>query len=299
MKFSEIRTPFFALASLLLLFSVLPACSSSQTSICTETSALCDGQGPIVDANWLRDALNSQDHVQVIDVRPPNEFAAGHVPGSLSLDVEALRATVNNVSGQLAPPDVVEAAFRTAGLRLGARVVALANDVVPEPARVLWTLHYFDHPNAHLLQGGWMAWSSMNGEVEVGAAMAASGDFLVKPPNEMLRIDAAWILDHLQDSKVTLIDARSPDEYAAGHIPGALLVDWHDNVNAGYLRSREELVTQYAKVPLEGTAVVYCKSGMRASLTYVVLQTLGYADVRLYDGSWNEWGANAEFPKEK
>jgi thiosulfate/3-mercaptopyruvate sulfurtransferase len=53
----------------------------------------------------------------------------------------------------------------------------------------------------------------------------------------------------------------------------------------------------YADALARPTVAVYCKSGMRASLTWLVLTSLGHADVRVYDGSWNEWGAREDLPR--
>src|SRR5947209_19907362 len=43
-------------------------------------------------------------------------------------------------------------------------------------------------------------------------------------PNGDLLVSAAWLAQHLHDSHVTIIDARSAQDYAAGHIPGAVLL---------------------------------------------------------------------------
>lgn len=118
---------------------------------------------------------------------------------------------------------------------------------------------------------------------------------------------------HRFAGELVLIDARPFEEFAGvepgmgvtrpGHIPTAQQVCWTENLTGDtqpIFRSAEELRRLYATVGLEnrGVPIVYCRTGMQASLTYFVLRYLGY-EPALYDGSFIEWSANSEAPVEQ
>jgi 3-mercaptopyruvate sulfurtransferase SseA len=123
------------------------------------------------------------------------------------------------------------------------------------------------------------------------------------PPEESLRVTGDWVLAQLgappyDDSTIQLLDARSPAEYEAGRIPTAIHRRWTINLDDGLLLPRTELEELYSDLDKTKTTVVYCLVGWRASFSWLVLESLGFEDVRVYDGSWLEWGPPSRFPIE-
>jgi phage shock protein E len=70
--------------------------------------------------------------------------------------------------------------------------------------------------------------------------------------------------------EITMLDVRSPGEFAMGHVRGAL------NVPLDQLAQAIELVVPDKKAPL----LLYCASGARSGMACSILQQMGYKDVR-------------------
>ena len=76
-----------------------------------------------------------------------------------------------------------------------------------------------------------------------------------------------------------VLDVRTPQEYAEGHVPGAVNVP------------QEQLASRLAEVPKDKDVVIYCRSGRRSALAADVLAANGYSRLSHLEGDMNAWVA--------
>jgi thiosulfate/3-mercaptopyruvate sulfurtransferase len=170
-------------------------------------------------------------------------------------------------------------------------------------ARGVWLCLYFSHPDVQMLDGGYSKWNRENLPIQTES-------IIYKPSKLSTPIDPSILIGfgELNENlgKITLIDARSSDEFdgtipraaRGGHIPTAINIDWNYNIDdSGKLKSDENLEALY-KLDKDSQVVTYCQGAYRAANSFLALKSIGFKNVKVYLGSWGEWGNKLELPVE-
>ncbi len=107
---------------------------------------------------------------------------------------------------------------------------------------------------------------------------------------------------NLEVANAVILDVRKLEEYAEGHIPGAVNINFPLNAAPEppkFWKPVSELRALYeeAGVTPDKLVIPYCASGVRSAVTAFSLHLIGYEQLALYTGSWLEWGENPDTPK--
>lgn len=248
---------------------------------------------PLISATELQQDLS---RATILDVRyqmggpsGPEEFAAGHIPGAVYVDLDTELAAPPGDGGRHPLPSTqdFQAAMRRAGVSNDRPVIVYDDWAGRAAARAWWLLRFHGHRDVRVLDGGWSAWT---GPGATGPTSSTPGDFTANP-GQLRLLEVEDVLSFANEH--TLIDARNPERYrgevepvdpVAGHIPGAINVPTGANLSDdGTFRT--DLETVY---DLDGEIGVYCGSGVTAAHDVLALASIG-VDAALYAGSWSGW----------
>lgn len=244
----------------------------------------------------------------VLHVGDKDGYAAAHVAGARHVELSMITAPSQpGLQNEMPAPADLEAKLEALGIGDDSRVVVYfaKNDLaqVAQAARVVFTLDYAGlGGRTAILDGGLPAWQRAGQPTTTVVPTVTPGSLSVKPTPAALA-DLAWVREHV--SSAQLIDARPTPSYTGaddrngelkrpGHIPGAVSLPFGTFFNEDRtLKSKESLEKMFADAGItKGSPIVtYCHSGVQASVPYVVARMRGY-DVRVYDGSYQQWSAS-------
>jgi thiosulfate/3-mercaptopyruvate sulfurtransferase len=272
----------------------------------------------LVSTEWLQGELGAPD-LRVVDASfflaadgrdARAEYEAAHIPGAVFLDIDAVADEANPAPHMFPPPHKFASAMRALGLGEGDRIIVYDNSPLHSAARGWWMLKGFGARQVAILDGGLQKWLAEGRRTESGKPRVRSGHFTARFDDGAIA-DKDYVASLVHSDGHELVDARSAARFAgeeaeprpgleAGHIPGSKNLPQGRLFEPDNRWKRDNALRaafEEAGIDLTKPLVTTCGSGITACVLLFGAHLLGKEDVKLYDGSWSEWGADPATPK--
>jgi len=277
---------------------------------------------PLVSTQWLADHLGSENLV-VLDatavpyVQPNGRpgylsgqdayLVEGHIPTAVFADlIEVFSDPEGDFPFTRPTAAQFEVAAASVGISNDTTVVVYDSAVGQWAARIWWLFRAFGYDNVAVVDGGLTAWTAEERETDTGYVAPVEASFTAIERPELWADKAEVESVVAGESDAALVCGLPPKEFSGedghrsrlGHIPGSL------SVPAGRLVAREsntlltadELRQKFAPVKGADRIITYCAGGIASASDALALTLLGHTGVAIYDGSLNEWVADADAP---
>jgi thiosulfate/3-mercaptopyruvate sulfurtransferase len=265
----------------------------------------------VVSAEWVA-RHRADPGVVILHVGERAGYEREHIPGARYISFEDVARRGEAVGGntlEMLPAEELRANLERFGVSDDSRIVVYYADEWVSPAtRVIFTLDWFGlGDRTTLLDGGIDAWKRRGLPLTSDVQAVAKGTLSSRTPRSII-VDAAWVRANAPGKGIALVDARAPvfydgpkhGEHRPGHIPGAVNIPFtvlaDDSLRLTSLATLRERF-RAAGVKDDDTVVAYCHIGQQATAVLFAARALGH-QVKLYDGSFDDWSRRTELPVE-
>ena len=256
----------------------------------------------LVDPGWLHAHL-SDPRVRVVEVDVSRAaYDDWHIDGAVLWNIYA---DLKDADYRLMEPAALERLVARSGIRPDSTVVFYGYG----PVLAFWLMKLYGHPDVRILDCSRDTWRARGYPWSTAASEPPTDGFRLGAEDSRIRADRTTVLAAIGQPGTTLVDVRSTAEYEgerfwpsggmepggrAGHVPSAVHQPLDGLYNDdGSFRSAAELRQVFAPDVVDGgrELITYCTIGNRAAIAWFVLTYLiGRDGIRVYDGSWAEWG---------
>jgi thiosulfate/3-mercaptopyruvate sulfurtransferase len=264
----------------------------------------------LAETEWLAEHMDDSV-VRIVDARPPQQYAVGHIPGAVNLP--GTNGIPRTVDGEMASPGEFSLVAGKLGIGNGGTIIVY--DIPNQHmGLVAWAFLYYGHHDVRLLDGGFEKWSREGRSVSTQEVSYPTTTFNAKPVEAIYCSFSHAKASHGRPGTV-FWDTRSLAEFHGageghgkppprpGHIAGAAHLDWIELIDpeAKTFKPAAELraLLKSKGITPEREVNTYCGGGRRGSIGTIVLKLLGYENARSYAAGFSQWSRQTDTPVER
>lgn len=263
-------------------------------------AAAVSAQTDIISAKEFMALTKSSDNLVILDVNKSKNYQASHIKDALYVNHMDLYKD-GDISGLIETPENLAAFFGNLGIDENTTVVLTDDGSQKYNSRVYWILKYLGANDVKLLHKDMADWRSARVPLTSTPGKVKATATFTPTVNPAIYADLEYVKANKDREDIVLIDSRTADEYngvskSEGHIPGAININYEDLLaeNGAFLTADQltAKLQEYGITP-DKEIILYCKTSVRATPSFVSFKNiLGYENVKVYDGAYNEWIAN-------
>ncbi|MEK6237089.1 MAG: rhodanese-like domain-containing protein [Planctomycetales bacterium] len=209
----------------------------------------------LIEPDQLHKKLKAKN-IRVVDARSSDDYADGHVPGAIRVDVNDWKKLAVADDGLHDAKGWAEN-VGSLGITSDTHVVVYGGKIT-DAARIWWLLKYVGVENASLLNGGWDAWKKADYAVETSTPQMRPTEFNPRFQADRLA-EIAAVKKSLKSETVKFVDTRSDDEFQDGRIPGSAQLEWkHLLTDDGLFKTRKQLKELFVKAGISPAHTAVC-----------------------------------------
>ncbi len=276
----------------------------------------------LVEIEWLKKNLNNPQ-IKIIDgtwhmpksgLNAFNVFKKKHIPNAMFIDLDEISDPNSNLPHMMPDNDYFSKKISVTGVDNNDQLVIYDMYGMFSAARIWFMFKAFGHKKVSILNGGLPSWINSDGEITEKIDKFKPSNYKAKLNNSLI-VSYKEVFDNLSNNKYEIIDARQPDRFLgiikeprpglnSGHIPKSKNLYFNDLIDPDTKKfiKKEKIENLIKKkgIDINNDIVCSCGSGVTACILKFALELLGKnKNIKIYDGSWSEWGSKKDSPCEK